>query len=186
MTQLALTTACTAPARIETPVGWYLEDYSDFEFKLVITGRIVPKKNHLKPIRIGSRGSIATDSDYNRWERHAWMELRQQWSSVFSEPLPKHIELNLAVVSYFDDLRSWPDLSATYEGPQDVLEAHRSTCDLTVGKRNGLPKCKRHAGVITNDRQVCTHHDSDRILDRDIPPRVEIYLTPRRRTPWQR
>ncbi len=166
--------------RIVTPLGWHYEDLSGFEFRLVVPGRPTPKKNHLKPIRIGGVGRIATDSDYNRWERHAWLTLQAQWSAAFRMPIPADIEINLAVVTYLENRRAWPDLSALYEGPQDVLEAHRTRCDLTTGPRNGLTKCKRHAGVITNDRQICGHVGSDRRLD-PHNPRCELILTPHRR-----
>jgi hypothetical protein len=180
--QLGLALPRQPAERIAHALGWHLEDLSDFRFTLVVSGRPTPKKNHLKPIRIGGVGRIATDGEYNRWERHAWSELTAQWAQVFKEPIPIIVEINLAVVVYLENHRAWPDLSALYEGPQDVLEAHKPRCDLTLGARNGLPKCKRHAGVISNDRQICGHDGSDRRIDPDNP-RCELVLTPHRRSP---
>ena len=173
----------TAARRIETPLGWFVPGLADFELRLVIPGRIVPKKNHLKPIRVGRAGRIAPDSVYTAWERSAWAALVEQWAPVFREPIPKHIEVALTVIAYLPNRSRWPDLAACFEGPQDVLEAHRPTCDLRVGVRNGLPKCRKHAGVITNDSQVCGYPlDSDRRVDK-ANPRTEIILRPYRRTP---
>lgn len=171
--------ALPATRRIEHELGWHYEDLSDFEFRLVVPGRIIVKKNHLTVMRLGGRTRIGPDGEFKRWQKTAADALSDQWSAVFREPIPKHVELNLAVISYLESRRGWPDLSGTYEGPQDVLEAHRSTCDLTVGVRTHRPKCRRHAGVISNDSQVCGHVGSDRRIDPDNP-RVELILTPRR------
>lgn len=157
--------------RVETVLGWHYPDLRDFEFKLVVHGRLIVKKNHLGVRQFGGHSSIGPDGDYKRWEREAFKQLGAQWSSVFNMAIPADVPLNLCVVTYMPDRRGWPDLSGTYEGPQDVLEVHRSTCDLK--------KCRRHSGVITNDRQVFGHVGSDRRIDK-AAPRAELTITPYR------
>lgn len=155
--------------RREHRLGWHYDDLSDFEFRLVVPGRAIVKKNNISVWSISGRASMGPNSKYSRWERAAVAHLLAQWTPIFAGPIPKHIALNLCVLTYLPNRRSWPDLSATYEGPQDVLEAHRTRCDLK--------KCKKHSGVITNDTQICGHVGSERHVD-PTNPRVEIILTP--------
>ena len=163
-----------AKTRLTHALGWHLADLSDFEFTLVVRGRIIVKKNHLTVLKLGQLTRMAPDSVYKRWERDAVEQLAAQWSGVFCEPIPAHIELNLRVVTYMQDRRSWPDLVGTYEGPQDVLETHKPTCG------RGSKPCAKHAGVIANDRAICGHVGSDRRIDPDFP-RAELTISPHRR-----
>lgn len=159
-------------------LGWHREDWSDFELRFRISGRIIVKKNNTQVIWLGPRASIGYTAEYKAWEKRAAAEIAEQWKSIFPfatpYPLQDRTRLNLRVVTYFEDKRGIPDLCATYEGVQDVLEAHKPRCDLK--------KCHRHAGVIANDKFVCSHIGSDRLLDPD-DPHTELTLTPHRRTP---
>lgn len=168
---------------IVTPLGWHFPDLRDFEFRLVIEGRPIVKKNHLTAIIIGKRRSIAPDTIYRAWEREAHRQLTEQWGAVFKAPIPKHIGINLAVITYLENRRGWPDISGTYEGPADVLQAHRPKCDLTIMPKLKTTRCRQHAGVIANDSQIRGHVGSDIILDRNNPPRVELIITPPIKTP---
>lgn len=159
-----MTTSVTV---IETPLGWHTPDLSAFRFALVTTGRIIVKKNHLE--RRHPHG-IGPDSVYRAWAKAAAAELWSQWVCVFREPIPRHVALNVAVISYLKNRHGEPDLSGTYEGPQDVLQAHTKRCKST---------CKVHAGVIVNDSQVRGHCGSDIRID-PVRPRVELIITPKR------
>lgn len=163
-------TGATQPRRIEHELGWHNEDFSDFELRFVVPGRLMVKKNHQKIIKLGKFSRIAPGTNYEHWQRDAVASLAQQWSRVSRVPVPDGIALNLCVVTYLADRRGWPDLCATYEGPQDVLEVHKRTC-----KTN----CRKHAGVIANDKWICGHTGSDRRIDPGYP-RTELTLTPHR------
>lgn len=160
-------TALPTTTVIRHALGWHHPDLSVFEFSLVIPGRSIMKKNSSTVRRFGDRASIGPSSAYQGWERFAADALARQWGRVFREPIPGHIELAMRVITYLPNRSGWPDLVATFEGPQDVLEAHKGTCK---------PQCRKHAGVIVNDRMICDHPGSDRQVDRDNP-RVEITLT---------
>lgn len=167
----ALGREMTRPAgAIVHELGWHIPDLSAFEIRLSIPGRLVTKKNNVQPIVISGHASIGYTSAYKAWEKMAAAALAAQWGAVFREPIPAYVDLELQVLTYLPDRRGWPDLVATYEGPQDVLEAHRRTCP---------PKCRRHSGVISNDRQVFGHTGSARLVD-PANPRVELVLTPHR------
>lgn len=176
------TTHPMASLKVSHALGWNLADWSDFEITFRISGRIIVKKNNLAIITLGkgpfAPRRIAPNNDYKKWEERAAAELAEQWASIFPFATPYPIQdqtrFNLRVVTYFEDKRGIPDLCATYEGPQDVLEDHKPTCDRD--------KCAKHGGVIANDKFVCGHVGSDRLLDPD-DPRVELTLTPHRPTP---
>lgn len=64
--------------------------------------------------------------------------------------------MNMKAIFYFKDHQSEPDLSALYEGIQDVLEKE---------------------GIIKNDRLIFGHDGSTKIFNEE--PRIEIALTRR-------
>lgn len=177
MTQAALQLGSRARRVDVVDVGFYLSDWSDFALTFTVSGRLIVKKSHHKAVQIGELLKVVNDTEYGQWERRAWEELRLQWALV-GRPIPKHVELNLRVLTYLPTLSGWPDLAGTYEGPQDVLEAHKRTCDLTPGQRDGNPKCKKHAGIYVNDKMIKGHVGSEVILDRGNPARAVFTLTP--------
>lgn len=156
--------------RIVTALGFHYPDLRDFRFTLVVPERPIAKKNNIQIMRRGRFSSIGYKPRYAKWEVAAAHSLKTQWSPIFRSPIPLDVTINLCIMTYLPDRRGWPDLSATYEAPQDILEAHRSTCK---------PNCRRHSGIITNDRQVCAHRGSDRLVDK-LHPRLVITITPHR------
>lgn len=172
--------------RIVHALGFHLEDLSDFELRLVIdfepftvvrrgkrageTYTIRPvfswKRAH-KPSFIGGHGSISRTTEADKWAAAAAKQLREQWTSVFKESLPDFVAVNARIISYLPSAANI-DASNLYQGPEDVLKACRKGCK---------PRCKIHAGVLVDDRQIGSHDGSRRRIDRK-KPRVEITLTP--------
>lgn len=154
-------------------LGFHAEDWSDFELHFRISGRIIVKKRSHIIVRMGPRVSIGYSSEYKRWEKAAAAELAAQWAAAgITAPIPAEVKLNLTVITWFENRSGIPDLSATLEGPADVLEAHKPTC---------REDCKRHSGVISNDKWIFGHVGSDRLLDPD-DPHTELILRPHRPT----
>lgn len=156
--------------RVVHKYGWHMPDWSEFEIKLWVPGRPIVKKNNLTTYP-HTKG-IGPNKVYTKWQNAAVGHLRLLWHHVSEAPIPLGIPINLAVISYMPNKRGWPDLSGTYEGPQDVLEVCTGRCK---------PNCKKHSGVITNDSQVCGHAGSDRRISA-TNPRVELVLTRHRIT----
>lgn len=170
------------PERFEHALGFNLDDWSDFEIRLVIEGRWVtdkahPKgfwlcapisfKRHWKSVRIGRHSRIVLDTEAKKWQLEAAAQLRDQWSKVFCIPIPKTVPLNAAIISYLPNKRL-ADASNLYQGPEDAMQACNRHCK---------PKCQKHAGVIEDDVAIEGHDGSGRRIDR-ARPRVEITLTP--------
>lgn len=149
-------------------LGFHAEDMTTFEFNLTIRGRSIMKKNSNTVRKFGERASIGPSTKYKNWEKQAAQEIADQWGRVFSEPLPKGTPVLIRVLTYLPNRMGWPDLAATYEGPQDVLECHRKACK---------PKCAKHGGVYFNDKDVFGHPGSVRLVDKENP-RVELRITP--------
>lgn len=169
------------PDRVENKLGWYLDDWSEFELRLVIGREWIVSRKHPKGkwvggpfswkrarqiITIGGNSSIGLTTEAKQWARVAVDQLKQQWDWVFSAPLPKTIPLNAEIVSYLPT-RRLTDASNLYQGPEDVMQGHRSTCK---------PKCKMHACVLEDDSAIESHNRSRRLYDKENP-RVEIVLT---------
>ncbi len=161
---------------VATPLGWHLEDLSDFEFRLVVPGRpFVLKNSKLVTffVKLASfikgRGhrcpkckaplqiipKVLPSKQAKAYLEAATKELAAQWSAVFREPLPGHVLCNAAIVTYRATLHR-NDASNLYEAPQDAMQA---------------------AGVLTDDFQIASHDGSRRLHD-PKNPRVEITLTP--------
>ena len=159
-------------------LGFHTEDLSDFEFKLTIRGKSIVLKNRHQIVNIGKEHRIVSSAVARKWVEVCAGQLRAQWLPLFRGPIPKTVQLNAAIVTYLPT-RQLPDASALYEAPQDALQACTRQCEM---KRLKHPQwvCKKHAGVIENDVQVCSHDGSRRLYDKHNP-RVEIVLTPCRR-----
>jgi len=161
--------------RIESALGWHVADLSDFCFRLVVLAEPFVLKNSktiivkaVIPSKTG-RGrpcprckvpltilpSMVPSKPAKQFLKFASHVLECQWSDVFSEPIPKHILVNAAIVSY-QKTKRWADCSNLYQGTEDALE---------------------DAGVLTDDVQIGSHDGARRRLDRENP-RVEIKLTP--------
>jgi len=162
------------PTRVTHRLGFHFEDLSDFEFKLVVTGKPVVLKNSKKIITIGGRPSIVSNAKASHYLREAAEQLAVQWRSVFREAIPLHVEVNAAIVTYLPT-RAKPDASNLYQAVEDAMKGHTPHCK---------PKCDKHAGVIVDDVQIRTHDGSDRRYDPDNP-RVEVTISPCRRPPFE-
>lgn len=187
MSQAAHQLELGADRRIEHALGWHYPDLRAFELRLVIDfpkftvtrtsgkrkgttftiGPVFSWKRSRTVTMINGHGSIGLTTEAKHWAKAAAAQLRRQWESVFREPLPKHVELNAAIVSYLPE-RRLIDASNLYQGPEDVLQVHQPKCK---------PRCKLHASILEDDSAIRTHCGSDRLLDRRHP-RVEITLTP--------
>lgn len=172
--------------RLETPIGWHLEDWSDFELRLAIDfepftvvrragkrkgesftiGPVFSWKRSRKVITIKGRSSIGQTTEAQHWAKAAAARLAQQWLCIRA-PIPSHVEINAAIVSHLPT-RRLIDSSNLYQGPEDVLQAHRPGCK---------EKCRQHAGVLEDDASLRTHWGSDRLYDPERP-RVVITLIP--------
>lgn len=165
--------------RIETPVGWYLDDLSDFEFQLQVMAPPITLKNSKTAFlafitrakgktrffcpgcRLPLTGSanITNSKPADAYLKEATRQITGQWKPVFRSPIPKRIEVNAAIVSYLKTQRD-TDADNLYAAVHDAMEA---------------------AEVLVDDCQIRTHDDSDRRIDRKFP-RVEITLTPCKRS----
>jgi hypothetical protein len=152
--------------RVENSLGWYLEDWSGFELRLVIPGAPFSWKRARKVIRFGGHASIGLTKEAKAWAQAAVTQLRLQWSAEFGGPIPKSVPLNARITSYLPT-RRLTDASNLYQGPEDVMQACGSRC---------TPRCKMHAGVIEDDCAIEAHDGSRRLYDKENP-RVEIVLT---------
>lgn len=179
--------ACAPINSITNRLGWYLPDWSDFELRLAIdfapfaiTAR--KKKVTIRPtfswkrarevVMIAGKPSIGLTTPAKHWAKAAAAQFVDQWfvSGQMTEPIPREIQINAAIVSYLPTA-AVTDSSNLYQGPEDILQSHKT------GKRPCKPKCRVHAGIIVDDAQIKTHNESDRLMDRNRC-RVEITLTP--------
>ena len=169
-----------AGCKLNCSLGWFMDDWSDFELRLVIYGPPFSWKRARQVITIPARGgkqghsSIGLNTAAKKWARNASMQLKDQWGRVFGGPIPKTIPINAAIVSYLPT-RRLTDASNLYQGPEDVMQACFEKC-----KTN----CKMHGGVLEDDSSIESHNGSARLYDKKTP-RVEIVLTrsPRKREP---
>ncbi len=188
MNQQALQLGSRAPRR-EVSFGWYLDDWSDFELRLAIdfepftvvrkVGKrkgetftvqpVISWKRAHQPVVLHGHSSIGLTTEAKHWAKAAAGRLSEQWRHV-GWAIPKHVEINAAIVSYCPT-RRLVDSSNLYQGPEDVLQAHQPKCK---------PRCNRHALVLEDDSSIRTHWGSDRLYD-PHRPRVEITLIPYRR-----
>lgn len=152
--------------RINHTLGWHFDDLSEFEFRLTIKGPPFSWKRARQPVRYGGHASIALTTEAKRWAKDAAGQLRDQWSRVFRDAIPKDVPVNAAIISYLPT-RRLTDASNLYQGPEDVMQTCRPKCK---------PRCKLHAGVLEDDSCIESHDGSARLYDKD-DPRVEIVLT---------
>lgn len=94
---------------------------------------------------------------YLRWANEAALAIRQaklQWSGHNLYPIS--VPINLRCLFYFKDRQAEPDLSALYEGIQDVLEKE---------------------GIIKNDKLIFGHDGSTKLFGG--APRIEVQISKR-------
>lgn len=126
---------------------------NDALFKATIPGRPYIKKNGAKVYRTGQTRRLIYSRNYIQWETLAKTKIALAKKDC-ATPLPLKGPLNLKAVFYFENHSGEPDLSACYEGLQDVLQK---------------------MGIIENDKQIYGHNGSTKVFGKE--PRVEFELT---------
>jgi Holliday junction resolvase RusA-like endonuclease len=126
-------------------------------FKCTIPGRVMVKKNQQKVTRFRGITRVRYTARYLRWAEEATVQVLQalkfyQRHGDLREPISEPV--NLKVLCYFKDHQAEPDLSALYEGIQDVLQDF---------------------GVISDDKLVHGHDGSRKIFGQE--PRMEVEVT---------
>jgi Holliday junction resolvase RusA-like endonuclease len=123
---------------------------SDILFQVTIPGRAYVKKNGASMVGNGKFKKLIYTPQYQAWEKTAILQVRQKRiQSTISFPI------NLKVIFYFDNRMAEADLSALYEGIQDVLQSE---------------------GVIANDRLIVGHNGSTKVFG-EGEPRMEVEIT---------
>lgn len=137
---------------------------------LTVLGAPIVKKNNQ---RVAMRGKFATKYNtdaYKNWEKSAFEQLAiLKLKHRITEPITGPV--NLRCIFYMPTARR-VDLSALYEGIQDVL-ASKDKYD----KRNRLTRAGLY--ILEDDNyNVVAGHDGSRVrIDREHP-RMEITITP--------
>lgn len=108
-------------------------------FRCEIPGRPIVKKNTQRVYGVGKSRRAVYSSKYLRWRDIALLEMRKAWDSFD----PIEVKVNAKMVFCFKNMRSEPDLSNLYEGPQDVLQM---------------------AGVLKDDRLIYSHNGSTKLF----------------------
>jgi Holliday junction resolvase RusA-like endonuclease len=125
--------------------------------RYTVSGRPYVKKSNQRVVPVMRKGKPSfTKIDtpvYKQWHKRALQELNRQ--RIPAHPIKQR--LNMKAVFYMPD-RNRVDLSALYEGIQDVLV---------------------EVGVIADDNfKIIAGHDGSRVLIDKNNPRMEIELTP--------
>lgn len=144
------------------------------EIKIIIPSDPIVKKNSAKMSFFDSKGKPRKfplhyySKAYNEWGKIA-VQACAIWktkNSGLSFPLKE--QWNLRCLFYMSDFRR-VDLSALYEGIQDVLAGNA-----------GVVSVPSHIYQIIEDdstRYIASHDGSRLLLDK-VNPRMEVYLTP--------
>ena len=137
---------------------------------LTVLGAPSVKKNNQ---RVTMRGKFATKyntESYKTWEKSAFEQLAiQKLKHRITEPIVGPV--NLRCIFYMPTARR-VDLSALYEGIQDVL-ASKDKYD----KRNRLTRAGLY--ILEDDNyKVVAGHDGSRVFIDRVRPRMEITITP--------
>lgn len=106
-------------------------------FRCQIPGRPYVKKNVAKFYK----GRLVYSANYRAWAETALLYVRQ--AMIGSNLFPIRDPLILSAHFHFETRQSEPDLSALYEGIQDILQC---------------------AGVVVNDRQIVSHDGSTKLF----------------------
>ena len=119
-------------------------------FKCTIPGRPYVKKNGAKVY--GNK--YVTTKQYRAWEKNAALFINSVASMYPAAQLPFSGKFRLKAVFYFENGSSEPDLSALYEGIQDLLQK---------------------LGIIENDKFIYSHDGSTKVIG-TTQPRLEFFL----------
>jgi Holliday junction resolvase RusA-like endonuclease len=120
-------------------------------FKCIIPGRPYLKKTTMRRFR---NGGFKFSDNYLQWQDQARLAIRAAVRMQQPSRFPIRCQIRLCVLSYFENHQSEPDLSALYEGIQDLLQAE---------------------GVIENDRLIYSHDGSTKIFGQGACMVLHIY-----------
>lgn len=118
------------------------------EYKIVLLGRPITKKNHGQTMMCGNVKKQIPSKAFIPYQNNCLYQLMQYKKGIVDA-------VNVRALYWMPDRRSWPDLVGLMQGTADILE-------------------KAH--TLENDRQICSW-DGTRIMGLDPKnPRVEIYI----------
>ncbi len=119
----------------------------------VINGNPTVKKNTQKVVRSRGRSFVVYSAQYRAWEKQASIEIAIQGTPM--QPIDYPV---LLVCKFFMQTKRRVDLSALYEGIQDVLVK---------------------SGVLADDNSsIVQGHDGSRVLLDRERPRIEVAIVP--------
>lgn len=122
-------------------------------FKYTILGQPIVKKNTQRSAWINGKPVRYNTVNYKNWERSATFQLRRQ--AYPPEPITTPI---LLVCKFFMQTKRVVDLSALYEGIQDLLVKE---------------------GILADDHaRIVIGHDGSRVLYDKTNPRIEVEIVP--------
>lgn len=98
------------------------------------------------------RGRQVLTPQYRAWEQVAELFVRKAAAERNNLPIEKNVRME--AIFCFENHQSEPDLSALYEGIQDLLQ-----------------KC----GVLKNDRQIYSHNGSTKLFGEAPSMQVTIF-----------
>lgn len=141
-------------------------------YTFIIDGAPVVKKNNQKVAFFGKTPTKYNTSVYKDWEKSAFEQLTmQKYLLKINEPIDYAVNLRCR---FFMPTRRRVDLSALYEGIQDVL-ASKDKLDKKTGR------VKRYGLYILSDDNfnIVASHDGSGVEIDPARPRMEITITPR-------
>jgi len=157
-------------------LGWWDDDWSDFELRLVLRGKPAVLKNSKRVYAVAYKFAkpshrarcpkcrtplvpvlnvLLADAAKKAWDLYLPQAISQWGRSGVGAPIPKKVMVNAKIVTH-RATHHRADSSNLYQLPEDVLQA---------------------AGVLVDDYQIESHDGSRRDYDKDNP-RVEVTLTP--------
>lgn len=122
-------------------------------YRYLILGQPIVKKNTQRSAWINGKPVRYNTANYKAWERYATIQLRRQ--PYPPEPISTPI---LLVCKFFMQSKRVVDLSALYEGIQDLLVKE---------------------GILLDDHaRILVGHDGSRVFYDKNNPRIEVEIVP--------
>lgn len=122
---------------------------------LIIKGKPITKKNHMKIITIKGRPSLVQSAQYKQYAEDAGAQLRAQLLQMGGKYSPISVPINLKCVYYMPTRRR-----------VDLCNLLAATCDILT-----------EAGILLDDnRDIVAGHDGSCVLYDKQDPRVEITI----------
>lgn len=121
-------------------------------YHCIVFGRPYVKKNNQRAFGAGRFKRIVYSKKYLAWESRTLTVVR---AAAFEQQVRRiDFPVRATFRFFFENRQSEPDLSALYEGIQDVLEK---------------------AGVILNDKLILSHDGSGKFFGSEPRTEVELY-----------